>query len=97
MKDYMTALYLRFCGSPEQDLEAEAMAHTLRERLDREQRRTLLKLIDRYNAYCEAQAEAAFIAGFASPPASPWNSAAGGIRLRKRRSGEGANAFREQK
>ena len=64
MKDYMTALFLRFCGSPEQDPEAEAMAHTLRERLDREQRRTLLKLIDRYNAYCEAQTEAAFISGF---------------------------------
>ena len=64
MKDYMTALYLRFCGSPEQDPEAEALAQNLRERLDREQRRTLLKLIDRYNTYCEAQTEAAFIAGF---------------------------------
>ena len=64
MKDYMTALYLRFCGSPEQDPEAEDLARQLRERLDKEQRRTLLKLIDRYNACCEAQAEAAFIAGF---------------------------------
>ena len=64
MKDYMTALYLRFCGSPEQDPEAEALAQQLRERLDKEQRRVLLKLIDRNNSYCEAQAEAAFIAGF---------------------------------
>ena len=64
MKDYMTALYLRFCGSPEQDPEAETLARQLRERLDKEQRRTLLKLIDRYNACCEAQAEAAFISGF---------------------------------
>lgn len=64
MNDYMTALYLRFCGSPEQDPEAEELAQQLRERMDKEQRRTLLKLIDRYNACCEAQAEAAFIAGF---------------------------------
>ena len=64
MKDYMTALYLRFCGSPEQDSEAEELAQQLRERMDKEQRRTLLKLIDRYNAFCETQAEAAFIAGF---------------------------------
>ena len=64
MKDYMTALYLRFCGSPEQDPEAEALARQLRERLDKEQRRVLLKLLDRNNSYCEAQAEAAFIAGF---------------------------------
>lgn len=64
MKDYMTALYLRFCGSPEQDPEAETLAQQLRERLDKEQRRVLLNLIDRYNSYCEAQAEAAFIAGF---------------------------------
>lgn len=90
MKDYMTALYLRFCGSPEQDPEAEALAQTLREWLDKEQRRTLLKLIDRYNAYCEAQAEAPSSPASASPPVSPWTSAAGGIRLRKRRSGEGA-------
>ena len=34
MKDYMTALYLRFCGSPEQDPEAETLAQQLRERLD---------------------------------------------------------------
>ena len=64
MKDYMTALYLRFCGSPEQDPEAEELAQQLRERLDKEQRRALLKLVDRCNSYCEAQAEAAFIAGF---------------------------------
>ena len=38
MKDYMTALYLRFCGSPEQDPEAEDLARQLRERLDKEQR-----------------------------------------------------------
>ena len=64
MNDYMTALYLRFCGSPEQDPEAEALARELREQLSKEQRRALLKLIDRSNSHCEAQAEAAFIAGF---------------------------------
>ena len=64
MSDYMTALFLRFCGSPEQDPEAEALARELREQLGKEQRRTLLKLIDRSNSHCEAQAEAAFIAGF---------------------------------
>ena len=36
MKDYMTALYLRFCGSPEQDPEAVTLARQLRERLDKE-------------------------------------------------------------
>ncbi len=64
MNDYMTALYLRFCGSPEQDPEAEELARELREQLIKDQRRALLKLIDRCNSYCEAQAEAAFIAGF---------------------------------
>ncbi len=62
--DYMTALYLRFCGSPEQDPEAENLARQLREQLEKEQHRTLLKLINQFNAHCEAQAEAAFIAGF---------------------------------
>ena len=70
----MTALYLRFCGSPEQDPEAEDLARQLRERLDKEQRRTLLKLIDRYNSYCEAQAEAAFIAGIAMELCGGWYS-----------------------
>ena len=64
MNDYMTALYLRFCGPPEQDPEAEDLARELREQVGKEQRRTLLKLIDRSNSHCEAQAEAAFIAGF---------------------------------
>ena len=44
--------------------EAGRELKELREQLDKEQRRTLLKLIDRYNAYCEAQTEAAFISGF---------------------------------
>ena len=56
MNDYMTALYLRFCGSPEQDPEAEALAQELREHLNKEQRRMLLRLVDRCNSYCEAQA-----------------------------------------
>ena len=60
----MTALFLRFCGSPEQDPEAEALAQELREHMNKEERRMLLRLVDRCNSYCEAQAEAAFIAGF---------------------------------
>lgn len=64
MKEYMTTLYLRFCGPPEHNTEAEELGQQLREQLNKEQRRALLKLIDQCNAHCEAQAEAAFIAGF---------------------------------
>ena len=97
MKDYMTALYLRFCGSPEQDPEAEALAQTLRERLDREQRRTLLKLIDRNNSYCEAQAEAAFIAGFRLAAGIVMDLRGGWYSFEEEEERRGSAAFHEQK
>ena len=67
MNDYMKALYQRFYQKPdfteiEEDIETDRQK--VRDWLDREQRRTLMRLVDTQNLLREETAQASFIAGF---------------------------------
>ena len=67
MNDYMKALYQRFYQKPdftetEEDIETDRQK--VRDCLDREQRRTLMRLVDAQNLLREETAQAGFIAGF---------------------------------
>lgn len=67
MNDYMKALHRRFFQEPdfrEMEEDIENTRQTVRDCLDREQRRNLMRLVDTQNLLREETAQASFIAGF---------------------------------
>lgn len=65
MKDYLMALYDRFCSNlPKQDEQAEALRCKLRKTLTQEQRKMLLKITDLNLAFCDDTAFTCFVIGF---------------------------------
>ena len=67
MNDYMKALHRRFFQKPdfrEMEEDIENARQTVRDCLDREQRRTLMRLVDTQNLLREETSVASFMAGF---------------------------------
>lgn len=67
MNDYMKALHRRFFRDPgfaEMEEDIENARQTVRDCLDREQRRTLMRLVDTQNLLREETSVASFMAGF---------------------------------
>lgn len=65
MRDYLMALFDRFCGElPTQDAQAEALRCELGKTLSPGQRKMLLKLVDLDLAFCENSTFAGFAIGF---------------------------------
>lgn len=67
MNDYMKALHRRFFREPdfrEMEEDIESARQTVRDCLDREQRRTLMRLVDTQNLLREETSAASFMAGF---------------------------------
>ena len=67
MNDYMKALHRRFCREVDFREMEEDIEHTrqkVRDCLDREQRRTLMHLVDTQNLLREETSVASFMAGF---------------------------------
>lgn len=67
MNDYMKALHQRFCREPdfrEMEEDIENTRQKVRDCLDREQRRTLMHLVDTQNLLREETSVASFMAGF---------------------------------
>ena len=67
MNDYMKALHQRFFREPdftEMEEDIEHTRQTVRDYLDREQRRTLMHLVDTQNLLREETSAASFKAGF---------------------------------
>lgn len=65
MKDYLVALYDRFCSElPKQNTQAEALRCELGKTLSPEQRKMLLKITDLNLAFCDDTAFACFVIGF---------------------------------
>lgn len=67
MNDYMKALHQRFFREPDFRKMEEDIEHTrqtVRDCLDREQRRTLMHLVDTQNLLREETSVASFVAGF---------------------------------
>ena len=67
MNDYMKALHQRFCREPdftEMEEDIENARQKVRDCLNREQRRTLMHLVDTQNLLREETSVASFMAGF---------------------------------
>ena len=64
MYDYMRALYLRFCKEPKRSEEFKAQYETVKQGLDREHHKLLLRLADAEIAYCEDVALESFVSGW---------------------------------
>ena len=67
MNDYMKALHRRFFREPdftEMEKDIENARQKVRDCLDREQRRTLMHLVDTQNLLREETSVASFMAGF---------------------------------
>ena len=64
MYDYMKALYLRFHREPKRSDELKAQYETVKQGLDREHQKLLLRLADAEIAYCEDIALESFVSGW---------------------------------
>ena len=64
MYDYMKALYLRFRREPERSEALTELYESVRQGLDREHQKLLLRLCDAEMAYCEEAALESFVAGW---------------------------------
>ena len=64
MADYMKALWEQFYGFVPSDMESEELRRNLSGQLTKEQRRLLLRIVDRKNLYCERVSQESFAAGF---------------------------------
>ena len=64
MADYMKALWEQFYGFVPSDMESEDLRRSLSGQLTKEQRRLLLRIVDRKNLYCERVSQESFTAGF---------------------------------
>ena len=64
MYDYMKALYLRFRREPERSEALNELYESVKQGLDREHQKLLLRLCDAEMAYCEDAALESFVAGW---------------------------------
>ena len=64
MYDYMKALYLRFHKEPPRSAELDKLYESVKQGLDREHQRLLLRLADAEIAYCEDIALESFVSGW---------------------------------
>ena len=64
MYDYMKALYLRFCKEPRRSEELTKLYESVKQGLDRDQQKLLLRLADAEIAYCEDVALESFVSGW---------------------------------
>ena len=64
MADYMKALWEQFYGFVPSDTESEELRRNLSGQLTKEQRRLLLRIVDRKDLYCERVSQESFTAGF---------------------------------
>ena len=64
MYDYMKALYLRFCKEPRRSEELTKLYENVKQGLDREHQKLLLRLADAEIAYCEDKALESFVSGW---------------------------------
>ena len=64
MYDYMKALYLRFRREPERSETLTELYESVKQGLDREHQKLLLRLCDAEMAYCEEAALDSFVAGW---------------------------------
>ena len=64
MYDYMKALYLRFRREPERSKVLAELYESVKQGLDREHQKLLLRLCDAEMAYCEEAALESFVAGW---------------------------------
>ena len=64
MYDYVKALYLRFCKEPRRSEELTKLYESVKQGLDREHQRLLLRLADAEIAYCEDIALESFVSGW---------------------------------
>ena len=64
MYDYMKALYLRFHREPERSEPLTELYESVKQGLDREHQKLLLRLCDAEMAYCEDAALESFVAGW---------------------------------
>ena len=64
MYDYVKALYLRFCKEPRRSEELTKLYESVKQGLDREHQRLLLRLADAEIAYCEDMALESFVTGW---------------------------------
>ena len=62
--NYMRALWTRFYVRTAVDTMSDTLHHTLSERLDKDNRKQLLRLVDSKNMYTELISLESFIAGF---------------------------------
>ena len=62
--DYLRAIWSRFCGPVPQDPASDEQHHYLRQKLDPDLRKELLRLVDYQTAYTEQVSQESFIAGF---------------------------------
>ena len=62
--NYMRALWDRFYDRTTEDSVSDALHHALSERLDKNSRKQLLRLVDSKNMYTEIVSLESFIAGF---------------------------------
>lgn len=64
MADYMKVLWEQFYGFVPSDAESEELRRSLSGQLTKEQRRLLLRIVDRKDLYCERVSQESFVAGF---------------------------------
>ena len=64
MYDYMKALYLRFHGEAPRSEELTKLYESVKQGLDRERQKILLRLADAEIAYCEDIALESFVSGW---------------------------------
>ena len=64
MYDYMKALCLRFCKEPRRSEELKELYESVKQGLDREHQKLLLRLADAEIAYCEDIALESFVSGW---------------------------------
>ena len=62
--NYMRALWNRFYERTEADTASDVLHHALSERLDKDNRKQLLRLVDSKSMYTEIVSLESFIAGF---------------------------------
>ena len=64
MYDYMKALYLRFRREPQRSETLTELYESVKQGLDRDQQKLLLRLADAEIAYCEDAALESFVSGW---------------------------------
>lgn len=64
MTDYMKILWEQFYGFVPSDMESEELRRSLSGQLTNEQRRLLLRIVDRKDLYCERVSQESFADGF---------------------------------